>query len=440
METALFGLTMHESPPLKQETLEQLLLRFEEHVLALRQSLVNAAAERALTSWEYALSGEAMLPIRCSAEGLPPGAFYRGIELEAKCQIDLCGVPKNTQKKQPLQLEIFLRFFEAQKARLLQYIQPLNQPDTRRPSSHACDEAMVQASQMSRGLGVWALLADKYQQAYDDNHSDLDENGHWHPHWPSPPLQEWAPAERRIFETMLAWEPLLNRLISAWNGNALHVFMSSALELTGRIQQNTSPDLIEGEPFRERGAIRWQVDTWRLNNRPFTPRPILHLRFKRLREKIAKTMPTAERSANVMSDIRFFINMLQQGVCQLAIEPVFQERSLGGRPIIRGKVRNHRWLLEPRSIFKQANLLCNRFYTRESQGHRTFFLELCQFQRWLQCQPATDSSMAMLIKLGQKGRIAWEENRLEHFNQSILSIARELLTRAGLSLPDGIEF
>ena len=435
MESAQTTPAVPSPPAIEQASLDQLLQQFEARITTLRQVTANTSAERALTSWENALDNQAVLPIRCSPDGLPGGAFHRGMLLHPEQQLDQCALPFPISSEQALDAGIFARFFAEQKHQFLQRLTLLNPPNVRRPSSFVCDEAMVQAHHLSRGLAVWALLAEKRQYPSDIySPRDLDQRGHWTPRVPPPPLRAWQPVERDIFETMLAWEPLLNRFISAWSSNALHDFSAAGSVLRQHIEKSTTPQVIAGEPFRELGALRCQVDTLYLNKRPFTPRPSLHLRFRRLRDKIYQNPALIERSEKVAEDVRFLLGSLELGVCQLAHAPVFQARPLGGRPIIRGRVRNHRWMLEPLRFFKQANLFCNRFYTRKGLGHRAIFLELHQFQRWLQCQPKTEPGWPTLLALSQQGLIAWEENRLEEFNQSLFALARALLIRAGLDL------
>ncbi|MEE8435284.1 MAG: hypothetical protein V3S64_10900 [bacterium] len=374
--------------------------------------------EEAVLHWTRVLDGQDAVVPRLNESGYAPEAFHFGMEHRSINQLDDCALVKG------------LDAFEAEtRERLDGMLESLDSyfgGAGYRGSSDQCDRMMLELSRLSRFLNAWLAAAERH--------------AHRNPNPNPAPLEIKADGSGGIYDIhhdetvlirarrrMAVLEPFLNAAIVSWEENHLEPFDRALNNLHG-VLTRPHREFFKflpppGFPLRRRRLQRQKVSVFEPDQRPLRSRSVLRVRYQQLRERLLKgSGARPEMMEELAGDVGHFSSMVDTNLFMLGGAPGFYERSRPGLRIIRGRTRNHPFLLDPRGFFKKAVLFRNGTYSSGGGALDQMFLQLRQLERLCRFVRWGDWTRPLRVPIDQ-GIIAWEENRWDGFTARLLEVA-----------------
>ena len=371
-------------------------------------------AEEAVLHWTRVLDGQDAVAPRLSVSGYAPEAFHIGMEHRSNHRLDDCALIKG--------LEAFETETRGRLDGMLEALESYFGGSGYRGSSDQCDRMMLELSRLSRFLNAWLAAAERHALR---NPAPLEikaeaPGGIFHFH---PDETVLIQARRRL----AVLEPFLNTAIVSWEENHLEPFERALNDLHGVL--GLSPDEIykflplPGFPLRRRRLPRQKISVFEPDQRPLRSRSVLRVRFQQLRERLLKgAVAEPGTMKDLTVDVGHFNTMVDTNLFMLGGAPGFHGRARPGVRIIRGRARNHPFLLDPRGFFKKAVLFHNGTYSSGGGALDQMFLQLRQLERLCRFMRWGDWTRPLRGPI-DRGIIAWEENRDEGFTARLLEVA-----------------
>ena len=375
-------------------------------------------AEEALLHWTRVLDGQDAVMPRLNESGYAPAAFHFGMEHRSNNQLDPCALVKGPDAREaetPVRLEGMLEALDS-------YFGGTGY----RGSSDQCDRMMLELSRLSRFLNARLAAAESHARGNRDPHParrEIRADGTGRIYHVQQDETVLVQARRR----MAVLEPFLNAAIVSWDENHLEPF-DKALKDLHEVLSLSPRDFFEflpspGYPLRRRGLQRQKVSIFQPEQRPLRSRSVLRVRYQQMRERLIKGSGTGPEMMQALTgDVTHFSHMVDTNLFMLGGAPGFHERSRPGLRIIRGRTRNHPFLLDPKGFFKKAVLFHNGTYSPGGGALDQMFLQLRQLERLGRFERWGDRTRPLRVPI-DRGIIAWEENRLDGFTARLLEVA-----------------
>jgi len=395
------------------------LEKLHRHLAELHTQPLMQFSEGVVMQWLRAIDGPELVQPRLIKSGHIPHAFFFGIEPREENRLESCRVKGgiagfNSALNQRL---------DSLKERLTDYFGQSGY----RSSSDSCDNLMVELTRFSRFLSTCLfdeeIRTRQLGSGSDDGTSEQSWSLYETPR--NPPLL-WALRRAHCF-----WEPYLNQIICAWEGNTLEGFdqalknLAEALEMSPAEQQEHFPQ--PGFPIRPLHGARLKVVVQQPEHRAMRSRSVFWVRYNQLLDRLESEEEVSEERLHAISrDVEHYLDMVESNTFMMAYELGFLTQARAGVSTIRGRPAGHMFLQDPQDFFKKAVLFHNGTYTVEGGGVDRMFLQLRLLERYFKFDN-WNGNLAKTLKPMLAGCVvAWEENRWKDFTGGLLALATYL--------------